>query len=120
MKGVLVVGHGSRRKETEQILQTIVEMARDMLPEMPVEIAYMEFGERNIPTGLDSLTAVGVDEIAVVPYFLFDGMHIRQDIPQALEEYRQAHPNLSIKMGRPLGADKRLAEILAARITETI
>ena len=121
MKGVLVVGHGSRRKETELVLQSVVNMAQDeLLAEMPIEIAYMEFGERNIPAGLDVLVAGGVDEIAVVPYFLFDGVHIREDIPAALEQYKSANPNIKLTMGSPLGEDPRLAAILVDRIMEIV
>ena len=120
MKGVLIVGHGSRRKETEQILESVVEMARTKLQEIPTEIAYMELSERNIPTGLDALIAQGVDDIAVVPYFLFDGVHIKEDIPQAIEEYKSAHPNIKFNMGSPLGADQRLAAILADRVSECL
>ena len=120
MKGVLIVGHGSRRKETEQVLQAVVKMAQEKLAQIPTEIAYMEFGERNIPAGLDALAATGVDEIAVVPYFLFDGIHIREDIPKALEEYRTEHPGIKLQMGSPLGVDDRLAAILTDRIRTTL
>ena len=120
MKGVLIVGHGSRRKETEQTLETVAEITREKLPDIPMEIAYMEFGEVDIPTGLDALIGLGAKEIAVVPYFLFDGIHIREDIPEALEEYKAEHPGISITMGKPFGADERLAAILADRIQECL
>lgn len=120
MKGVLIVGHGSRQKSTGQILEAVVEMARLKLPETLIETAYMEFGERTIPSGLDMLIERGADEIAVVPYFLFDGIHIREDIPKALDEFEAAHPHLRIVMGKPLGADERLASILSDRIRECL
>ena len=120
MKGVLIVGHGSRRKETERILESVVEMAGKKLREIPAEIAYMEFSERNITAGLDALIAQGVDDIVVVPYFLFDGVHIREDIPQMIEEYKSGHPNIKFKMGNPLSADRRLAAILADRVSECL
>ena len=120
MRGVLIVGHGSRRKETELTLESVVAMTKNKLSETPMEIAYMEFSERTIPAGLDSLITQGVDEIAVVPYFLYDGIHIREDIPEVLEEYRSVHPNVKIKMGRPLGEDERLAAILTDRIRECL
>jgi len=116
MKGVLIVGHGSRRKETERILISIVEMTKKNLPELKIEISYMEFGERNIPSGLDMLSKQGVNEIAVVPYFLFDGIHIQEDIPEELEKYKKAHPDIKIVMGKPLGEDERLAAILTDRV----
>ena len=120
MKGVLIVGHGSRRKETEYTLESVVEKTRIKLPETIMEIVYMEFSERSIPVGLDALTARGITEIAVVPYFLFDGIHIREDIPEALDEYRAQHPGVKITMGNPLGDDERLAAILADRVMEAL
>ena len=95
-------------------------MARLALPETLVEIAYMEFSERNIPSGLDALIRQGARKIAVAPYFLFDGIHIREDIPQALNEYKEANPNVEIALGRPFGADERLAAILAERVREIL
>jgi sirohydrochlorin ferrochelatase len=120
MKSVLIVGHGSRQKSTEQTLESVVEMTRRSLPGTLIEIAYMEFGEQDIPSGLLALTGCGADEIAVVPYFLFDGIHIREDIPEALEAFKAEHKNIKITMGRPFGADERLASILLDRVMEVI
>ena len=120
MKGVLIVGHGSRQKSTEQILEAVVEKARLSLPETPFEVAYMEFGEQDIPKGLSALACRGADEIAVVPYFLYDGMHIRKDIPEALDEFKAANKDIKITMGRPFGFDERLASILTDRIKEIL
>ena len=120
MKGVLIVGHGSRRKETALTLESVVEMARKRLPYILVEIAYMEFSERSIPAGLDALTSRGANEIAVVPYFLFDGIHIREDIPEELKKYRAEHPDVKITMGKPLGEDERLGAILADRVLQCL
>lgn len=120
MKGVLIVGHGSRQKSTEQTLETIVETVRSKLPETLIEIAYMEFGKQDIPSGLNALIERGTTEIAVVPYFLFDGIHIREDIPKALDELKAMHPQLKIVMGKTLGVDERLASILADRVMECL
>lgn len=118
MKGVLIIAHGSRQKSTEQTLEKIVALAKEKLPDLPVETAYMEFGLPDIPDGLDRLAAAGVTEATAVPYFLFDGIHIREDIPEALEKYRQDRPGMAITLGRPLGEDPRLADVLADRIRE--
>jgi len=117
MKGVLIVGHGSRRIETEETLKSVMNMAQIKIPDIPMKIAFMEFGQPDIPTGLDALIDIGADEIAVVPYFLFDGMHIREDIPQIIDDYKSSHSNIQITLGKPLGADRRIADVLAERIS---
>lgn len=120
MKGALIIAHGSRARETEQTLEQVVEKLRGLLPGLPAEIGFMEFGERTIAAGLERLMEGGVDEIAAIPYFLFEGMHIREDIPQELDRLRAAHPGVRIELGKTLGADGRLAEILADRVQECI
>ena len=120
MKGVLIVGHGSRQKSTERILESVVEMVRPALSGARVEIAYMEFGARNISDGLDALVRQGAEKIAVVPYFLFDGVHIREDIPQALKAFQVSNPHIEIELGRPFGVDERLAAILSDRAREVL
>ena len=115
MNGILVLAHGSREKATEETFQKVVTMAAEQV-KLPVETAYMEFGYPNIAAGLDKLVAQGVTHIRVVPYFLFSGIHIQEDIPGELEEYRKEHPQVTLEMGETLGADPRLAAVLADRM----
>ena len=116
MNAILILAHGSRAKETEKTLDAVVEMVREMLPDSIIEAAYMEFGHINIAAGLDGLVARGATEIKVVPYFLFEGIHIREDVPHEIGEYLASHSGVTVTLGKTLGADKRLAEILRDRI----
>ena len=120
MKGIMVLAHGSRVKETTDTIEKIVKLAKDNSEDkdMPIEIAYMELCQPDIPTVVKKLVDMGVDEIKVVPYFLFRGIHIKKDIPNELEAALEGHDNVKITMGDTLGADPRLAEILADRIND--
>ncbi|MCL2883657.1 MAG: CbiX/SirB N-terminal domain-containing protein [Coriobacteriia bacterium] len=118
MKGTLVIAHGSRAKETEATMDSILAMVKAELPDTIIEQAYMEFSEQNVQKGVAALAERGVTEIKVVPYFLFMGIHLKQDIPEMVEECLAKYPGVSITMGENLGADKRLAEILADRIRD--
>lgn len=117
MNGVLILAHGSRRKETETTLQKITAMVKEKIT-IPTEIAYMEFSDQNIAHGLDQLVNKGIKNIKVVPYFLFSGIHILEDIPKELADYAHKHPEVNITMGNTLGADPRIADILIDRIME--
>ncbi len=120
MKAVLIVAHGSREAETKNTMEAITKMVEKRLPDTLISTAYMEFCHLNIEEALDALSARGADDIRVVPYFLFSGIHIREDIPAELEKYRQAHPEIKIFMGATLGADERLADILADRVRDAL
>lgn len=116
MKGILVVAHGSRAKETEATLEKVLNMAKKKISNEIIEYAYMEFSEKTISTAVKSLIEQGVSEIKIVPYFLFDGIHLKEDIPNMVKKCMLDNPNINITMGATLGADERLADILVDRI----
>lgn len=120
MKAILILAHGSREKQTLDTLEIITDMTKVQLPNVMIETAYMEFCEVNLEKGLDILVSKGATEIVVVPYFLFEGIHIREDIPGEIKEYLKVHPGVTVTMGKTLGADPRLADILADRIREAL
>lgn len=116
MKGIIILAHGSRKKATEETLEKIVDMMKNIVTDYEVTYGFMEFSDKTIEAGLDILVGQGIHEIVAVPYFLFDGIHIHEDIPELLEKYQKGHPEVSIKLGETLGADERLAQILADRV----
>ncbi len=116
MKGVLIVAHGSRVDSTIHTINEVVNMVRTEIRDQPLEIAYMEFCQPNIAQGIEALAKQGVDHIKVVPYFLFDGIHIREDIPNEIHEILKGYPHITLEIGKTLGVDHRLAEILIDRI----
>lgn len=116
MDGVLLLAHGSRAADAERMMEAVAAMVRHCLPELTIQTAYMQFCDVNIEKGLLTLMEKGVTNVKVIPYFLFDGIHIREDIPNELAAFQKAHPGLSITLGKTLGADSRLADIVADRI----
>jgi sirohydrochlorin ferrochelatase len=120
LKGILILAHGSRERDTEATLNKVVSILKERVQFENIEQAYMEFSEPNINKGLSKLVADGVTDIKVVPYFLFEGVHIKEDIPKEIREFNEANPQVKITIGKTLGADSRLAEILADRVKEVI
>ncbi len=114
------MAHGSREGDTEKTMQKITEYVRQGLEGALVEEAYLQFRDRNLEKGLESLIQKGVTDISVIPYFLFEGVHIKEDIPAELEEFKALHPGVKITMGKTLGADRRLADIIVDRIRNEI
>lgn len=120
MLGILILAHGSRQNNTEKTMETIANYVREELDIKLIEAAYMQFRDINLEKGLEKLVEQGADEIKLIPYFLFDGVHIKEDIPEEIAQFTQKHPNIKVTMGKTLGADKRLALIVADRIREAV
>ena len=116
MKAILVVAHGSRAKETEATLTAILEMVEKKVTDVHIEHAYMEFSDKTIEKGIEFLVGKGASEIKIVPYFLFEGIHLKEDIPDIVNECMQSYPDVRVVMGQTLGVDERLADIIVDRI----
>ena len=119
MEGILIVSHGSRAAEPAETFESIVNIVQDKMPHAMIESAAMEFSERDIERGLTVLVEKGATHIKVVPYFLFDGVHLQKDIPEIIRRFHARYPDVFICLKRPLGFDERLAGILIDRINES-
>lgn len=115
MNGVLVVGHGSRSKEAQEVFNRVVEGLKNK-EENRVEGCFMELCEPNIPETVDSMYKDGVRDIVVVPYFLFSGIHIKEDIPEILRDVKEKYEDLNISMAKPIGYNEILVDILKSNI----
>jgi sirohydrochlorin ferrochelatase len=114
---LIVLGHGSRNPAATAQFMELVEQLRSRRDE-PVLPAFMELAEPGLDAAVAEAVAGGATEIVVQPCFLFDGMHIRRDIPGMLSGFAAQHPDVAFRFGRPFGADPRLAEILIERAGE--
>lgn len=118
MSSVLIVlGHGSRNPAAAEQFSDLVDLLR-VRSDLPVLPAFMELAEPSLGDAVGEAVAAGADEIVVQPCFLFDGMHIRRDIPEMLAGFAADHPDVTFRFGHPLGPDARIADILAERAAE--
>ena len=116
IKGVLVLGHGSRRQAANEELSKLVEMVQ---AEMGVRTApaYFQFAKPSLADVVESFVSEGIEEIIIVPALLFPGIHLMEDIPQALEELKLKYgEKVNFHLTPALGADPRLAEIIMERV----
>jgi precorrin-8X/cobalt-precorrin-8 methylmutase len=119
MEKIILVGHGSPKKDANNV-ETMADLVhRALHPECTagcVKVGYMEFEQPDIPTAINESVSDGADEIVVVPFFLFSGVHVTKDIPKMIEEARTRHPNTRFIYTEPLGIHDNLVKIVVERI----
>ncbi|MGL5656813.1 MAG: sirohydrochlorin chelatase [Fusobacteriaceae bacterium] len=120
MSGILVVGHGSRSKEAQEGFDKIIGMLKDMCEGDQIVGAHMELCSPSIEEGVERLLLENpkISTIKVVPYFLYTGIHIKEDIPEIIEELKKKYAHIDFKFGKPLGAEIEIAKILKKRVNE--
>lgn len=83
--GILLLSHGSRLDDGEEVIKAYKEMYEEEFPEMPVEYGFMEIRKPRIPETINKLTSENdLDKIIVVPVFVAHGLHTKRDIPGLL------------------------------------
>ena len=115
-RGVLLVDHGSRRAEANQLIERVAEKLRARCPDDFVAVAHLEIAEPGIAEGVAACVAAGVTELRVHPYFLAPGAHASRDIPERLREAAARHPGLTVSLSEPLGVDEKLVAVVLARL----
>lgn len=115
--GVIIVDHGSRRKESNLMLNEFVVMFRDKTNYPIVEPAHMELAEPSIKDAFDSCVRQGARRVIVSLFFLFPGRHWQQDIPSLTAEAAKEHPGVSYVITAPLGLHEHLVDVVNDRIT---
>jgi sirohydrochlorin ferrochelatase len=116
MKAILIVDHGSRVREANDMLIDVASLIQTMAgPDVVVRPAHMELAEPSIAAGFASCVEAGATEVVVFPYMLSPGRHSTSDIPRMVAEVAELHPGVTFSVTPAFGIDERLGEIVLSR-----
>ena len=117
--GVVVVGHGTANPIGAAETKNIVAQVDSILPNIPVELGYLEVVEPTIEMAVERLAARGCKKVVALPILLFAAGHAKQDVPQALQE-AVARQGLSVTQADPLGLHEQVISLARRRFYEAI
>lgn len=118
--GIIIVDHGSRRAESNDLLLDVVKMFARLTDWPIVEPAHMEIASPTIAQAFDRCVERGARLVIVHPYFLLPGKHWKQDIPALVSAAAATHPQVKFLVTAPLGLHKMMAQIMDDRITHCL
>ena len=116
--GIIIVDHGSRRDESNRMLEEIAKLfaARFVESYQIVEPAHMELAEPSIATAYAACVKRGAERVVVCPFFLGPGKHWTQDIPRLTAEAAAKFPHTRYHVTMTLGIDDLILELLEKRV----
>ena len=116
MKGILIVDHGSQKREANEMLGAMADLIQRMAgPEVVVRYAHMELAQPDIAAGFSSCVQSGATDVTVFPYMLSPGRHSTADIPRMVTNVAKAFPNVSFSVTPAFGLHEKLAEVVLER-----
>ena len=116
MKAILIVDHGSRKREANDMLTCMANLVQTMAGSgVIVRSAHMELAEPSIAAGFASCVEAGANEVTIFPYMLSPGRHSTSDIPRMVAEVSTSYPGVSFSVTPAFGVHEKLGEIILNR-----
>ena len=120
--GIIIVDHGSRRDESNRMLERVAELFGQRFHERYdiVEPAHMELAEPSIATAYARCVERGAGRVVVCPFFLGPGKHWTQDIPALTAAAAAKFPHTRFHVAQTLGIDDLILDLLDKRAAHCV
>ena len=112
---LLIIDHGSRKKEANHMLFELVKLLRLMRPDLIIYGAHMELALPTIEDGINWCIKNKATHIIAHPYMLSPGRHAKEDIPNMIQDILSKISQVTYEVTEPLGVDKRIADLILKR-----
>lgn len=116
---VILLGHGSRVQDAGEDLKKVACQLKEKYKYSIVEICFMSRWGPHFSAVLDKCIQQKASKILVIPYFLLKGLHMVLDIPEMLQKKAREYPEVKIIMGKHLGFDESIVDLVFKRIEES-
>ena len=120
VEAIILIGHGSRIPGAGGDMERVALRMRERMPGKIIETCAMSKLGPHFPEIFRKCAAAGAKKIIVIPYFLYMGVHIREDIPRIMREEVRAYPDVQLVLGRNLGFDEHLVDLVIKRTEESL
>ena len=111
---LILFAHGARDPEWANPMRRVRAAVLQRDPSLRVELAFLEFMSPNLGDCARSLVAEGYTAISVVPMFIAQGGHLKNDVPLLMEELRREHPDVRFVLSPPVGEAEAIVQAMAA------
>lgn len=108
---LILFAHGARDARWAAPFQRLQALTQASLPEVKVELAFLEFMAPSLTDLVSKLVADGCKKVMVSPIFLGQGGHVLRDLPIMISTLREQYPQLTLLQIEAAGED---ANVLAA------
>src|SRR5215813_12163360 len=102
-RALILFAHGSREASWAAPFEALAARVRALSPETQVRLAFLELMAPDLGAAAAELIAQDVDAVRVVPIFLGQGGHLRDDLPKLIAALREKHPGTRFEGAPPVG-----------------
>jgi sirohydrochlorin cobaltochelatase len=112
-QGLILLAHGARDPRWREPFEDLARRIRARRSDLEVRLAFLELMAPDLRTAAEELVGAGCDALLVVPVFLGQGGHVRDDIPALVDALRKRHSDVVVTQSRAAGEDGGVLDALA-------
>ncbi len=112
--GLILFAHGARDARWAEPFERLRDRVARAAPRVQVVLAFLELMAPDLDAAATALCDSGCRAITVVPVFLGQGGHVRQDLPRLLEDAASRHPECAFGLADAAGEDAAVLDAIAA------
>ena len=101
--GIILFAHGARDPHWARPVQRLQRLLAERMPGALVEAAYLEHMTPALEEAADAIIARGITELSIVPVFISEGAHLKEDLPLRVEALGKRHPTIPMRIAPPIG-----------------
>lgn len=117
-QGIVLLAHGSRDPEWSRPFQRLAADLSGRLPAVAIALCFLEHG-RPLPEGIAEVITQGASAVRVVPVFLGQGGHVKEDLPRLVAAAQRQFPQAEIRLEPPVGEQPTVIGAIAAFIASS-
>lgn len=99
---IILFAHGARDPEWAKPFQRIRELLAQRAPTTPVALAFLELMHPTLREAMQTL-AGRAERVTVVPLFMAQGNHLRNDLPALVHDACANNPGMSVRVAPAVG-----------------
>lgn len=111
--GLILFAHGSRDPAWADPLRRVQAEIVARVPQQRVELAFLEWMAPTLSECVGRLHDTGVTRAIVVPMFIAQGGHLKNDLPKLLQELRCTYPEMTLSLTPAIGEIASVIEAMA-------
>lgn len=118
--GIIILGHGSKLHKANKLLSEVARIIKKKNNFNIIEPSYLQFHQPDFPGSIKKVVQKGCKKIIIVPFFLFEGNHVKRDIPHVVKKAIDKYPDVRFVFTKSLGEDATISDIVFRSINEVI
>lgn len=111
---LILFAHGARDPRWAEPLARIRQLIIQRVDStVQVHQAFLELMAPTLPDLVARLDTEQIDRITLVPIFLGQGSHVRNDLPKIIQQLQQGYPRITFSLAAAIGENEQVLNAIA-------